>query len=71
MDRGAWWAIVGRDRVTHTSYCLWPQTACWLAGMPRGWQEGAEELAVVPMEPLVWDLGQAESQTLQALGGCC
>ena len=42
-----------------------------LAGMPRGWQEGAEELAVVPMEPVVWDLGQAESQTLQALGGCC
>ena len=72
MDRGAWWAIIGRDRATHTLYFLWPQTACCLAGMPWGWQEGAEELTVVSMERFVWDLGQAESQTLQALGvHCC
>ena len=71
MDRGAWWAIIGRDRATHTLYFLWPQTACCLAGMPWGWQEGAEELTVVSMERFVWDLGQAESQTLQALGVHC
>ena len=42
----------------------------WLA-LPRGQQEGTEQLTIVRVDLVVEDLGKAQPQTLQDLSLCC